>query len=308
MKTILLTGATGFLGSHLLEALLAVGNEVIILKRSNSNTWRIDHVLKKTKSYDVDLISLSDVFAQHSFDTIIHLATLYRKFDTAGLDVSEMVESNVSFPTELLELGARNNVKCFFNTGTFFEYNCAQLPVNECAAVEPFNFYAKTKLAFEAILSTYSKQLNIKTFRLFSPYGEKDNDKLIPMIIRKALSDDRIELSDGLQKLDFIYVGDIVNAYLKALDSIKEGQASYRVYNIGSGVGVSVREVVSIVEQQLGKTLNKVWGKPSEVDASVVFADISRAGIELDWKPKTSIHDGIAKSILFYKSKDASCI
>ncbi len=307
MKTILLTGATGFIGSHVLEALLEAGNEVTIVKRSNSNTWRINHLLDRVNSYDVDVTLLNEVFAGHSFDTIIHLATMYRKFDAKGHDVNEMIQSNISFPTDLLENGVRNGVKFFINTGTFFECDCSDLPVNETAAVKPFNFYAKTKIAFEAVLATYSNQINIRTLRLFSPYGGKDNDKLIPMIIKKSLSNEQLELSDGLQKLDFIYTDDIVDAYLKALDSMKEGHVNYRVYNIGSGIGVSVREIVSIVEQQLGRTINKKWGAPSAVDFPVVFADITRAASELGWSPKTSVHGGIFKTIQYYKEQGTQC-
>jgi len=307
VKTILLTGATGFIGSHMLEALLGSGYGVIILKREFSNTWRIEHLKSRFISYDIERVALKDIFKIHSVDVVIHLATLYRKFDDHGVDVREMLMSNVSFPAELLELATRNNVSGFLNTGTFFEYDCSKLPVNESAVIKPFNFYAKTKVAFESILATYSKQLNIKTFRLFSPYGEKDNDKLIPMIIRKALMNERIELSDGLQKLDFIYVGDIVDAYLKALDSIEEGQVNYRSYNIGSGVGISIREVVSIVEQQLGKTIDKVWKEPSVVDAPAVFADVSRAAIELGWNSNISIHEGIEKTIKYYEGLDVKC-
>jgi len=301
MKTILLTGATGFLGSHLLEALLKNNYHVVILKRSTSDTWRIEHLLNNLKVYNTDRDTLHQVFVENSIDIIIHMATLYRKFDN-GKEVKQMIDSNISFPVELLELGLQNKIKGFINTGTFFEYDCSELPINENAQIKPFNLYAKTKTAFENILKSYSEQLMINTFRLFSPYGQKDNLKLIPMIIQKSLSDEIIELSDGLQKMDFIYADDIIDAYMKALSNMfsQKQTTDYQVYNLGFGGGVSVREVVSIIEQQLGKPINKVWGQSSKVDIPIAFADIKKAEIELGWLPKHSIHDGIAKTIEYY--------
>jgi len=303
-QTILLTGATGFLGSHLLEALLKNNYKVIILKRSTSDTWRIKHLLNQVKSYDVDAQALHPIFEEQNIDYIMHLATLYRKFDN-GLEIKEMIDSNVLFPTELLELAVKYKVKGFVNTGTFFEYDCSKLPVDEDAEVTPFNLYAKTKLAFESILKTYSNTLSITTLRLFSPYGEKDNNKLIPMIISKALANEKIELSDGLQKLDFIYEKDIVDAYLCTIRTMERKQRSgYSIYNIGSGMSLSIREIVSIIEQQLEKPLNKVWGNVSKLDIPIVFADISKAMADLEWSPQHSAQEGIEKTIAYYREKD----
>jgi len=303
-QTILLTGATGFLGSHLLEALLKNNYQVVILKRTTSDTWRINHLLEQVKSYDVDRVTLQSIFEEQNIDYVMHLATLYRKFDN-GLEVKEMIASNVTFPTELLELAVKYKVKGFINTGTFFEYDCSKLPVDEDAEINPFNLYAKTKVAFESILKTYSNTLNITTLRLFSPYGEKDNNKLIPMIISKALTGETIELSDGLQKLDFIYKEDIVGAYLCAIRTIEKQQGNgYSIYNIGFGVSISIREIVSIIEEQLKKPLNKVWGSVSKVDIPIVFADISKAMADLEWRPQYSIQEGIEKTIAYYREKD----
>jgi UDP-glucose 4-epimerase len=303
LPNILLTGATGFLGSHLLEALLEKGCKVIILKRSTSDTWRINHLLEQVKSYNVDYEVLHSIFEEQNIDYVMHLATLYRKFDN-GLEIKEMMDSNVLFPTELLELSVKYKVKGFINTGTFFEYDCSKLPVDEYAEINPFNLYAKTKLAFETILKTYSNTLNITTLKLFSPYGEKDNGKLIPMIISKALVNEKIELSDGLQKLDFIYEKDIVDAYLCTIRTMEKKQGSgYSVYNIGSGMSISIREIVSIIEQQLNKPLNKVWGNVSKVDIPIAFADISKAIADLEWSPQHSIQEGIAKTIAYYKEE-----
>ncbi len=143
-----------------------------MLKRTASSLWRIEHLAGQYKSYDVDVQPISKIFEHEVIDIVIHMATLYRKFDN-GNEVSDMLVSNVIFPTELLEAGVRKGIKGFINTGTFFEYDCSRQPVDENAPINPFNFYAKTKLAFEAILKTHSNKMMVNTFRLFSPYGEK---------------------------------------------------------------------------------------------------------------------------------------
>jgi len=302
--SILVTGASGFIGSHTIERLVGIGCTVAILKRPNSDFSRIKHLLHKVKIFSTE-DGLEIVFQNFRVDYVLHLATLYKKFDATG-DVEDMIEANISFPVKLLELGIRSDLKGFINTGTFFEYDCSILPVNESAQILPYNFYAKTKLAFESILKSYSNRLNINTFRLFSPYGERDNYKLIPMIIQKALSKETIKLSDGIQKLDFIYVLDIVDAYIKALEEMSQLNqvGSYSMFNLGNGIPISVREIVSVIEQHLGESLDVVWGDPSVLDIPVVYADISKIKRELSWQPSYSIHQGIAKTIEFYRKKD----
>lgn len=302
--TVLLTGATGFLGSHLLEALIHQGYSVVVLKRSTSNLWRIEHLAGQYKSYDVDVQSISKIFEHEIIDIVIHMATLYRKFDN-GNEVSDMLASNVTFPTEIVEVASRKGIKGFINTGTFFEYDCSRQPVDESTSIAPFNFYAKTKLALESILKTYSDKMMVNTFRLFSPYGEKDNQKLVPMIIQKALKGEVIELSEGLQKIDLIYVKDIVSAYMKAVERISSGsfQSEYEVFNLGSGVPLSIRDIVSIVEQKLGKPLKKTWGEASKIDIPIAYADITKLERILHWKPEYTALQGIENTVSFYQKE-----
>ncbi len=302
-KTILLTGATGFLGSYLLDALIRNGYKPIILMRTTSETWRINHLLNQVISYEIDKTPLEKIFKDQEIDTVVHLATLYRKFNN-GKEVPEMINSNVNFPSQILEIGIKHGLETFINTGTFFECDCSVLPVREQALTKAFNFYAKTKIAFEALLKTYREQLKITTLRLFSPYGPKDNEKLIPMLIKKALNREKISLSEGFQKLDFIYAEDIASAFLLAISNADEQDTGYKLYNIGSGVGISVREIVSVIEEQLEKPINKVWGSPSKSDIPVVFADICQAKSSLNWAPKYTIHQGIRKTIEYYKQDD----
>jgi nucleoside-diphosphate-sugar epimerase len=299
MKHILLTGATGFLGSHLLEALLTQGYKVTILKRSTSDTWRIDHLLNNVSVHDNNE-SLELVFEGKDIDTVIHLATCYRKFEDAS-DIEEMTKANIAFPSEVLIQGIKHGLKHFINTGSYFEYDCSVQPVVEDASLKPFNYYASTKIAFDSILKSYRKKLKVSTMRLFSPYGERDNNKLIPMLIKKALNGERVDLSEGFQKIDPVYAADIVDAYLKCLDS--DNYTGYEAFNIGSGQAYSIRDIVSVIEEQLGRKMNIAWGDRSANDYECVYADINKARDILNWKPAHTLKKGIAKTIEYYRGE-----
>lgn len=307
--TILLTGATGFLGSHLLEALLKQSYSVVILKRSTSNLWRIEHLAGQYKSYNLDEVSLDNIFAEQKIDIVVHLATLYKKFDTVE-DVAAMMDANVRFPTELLVQGAKNGILGFINTGTFFEYDCSLQPINENAKLSPFNFYARTKLTFETMLKSFSDACVINTFRLFSPFGEKDNPKLVPMIIEKSLKGEEIKLSEGLQKIDLVYVEDIVSAYLCAIERmlIHDIKPEYEVFNIGSGTALSIRDVVSLIEQKLGYRINISWGTESLVDIPIAYASIDKAKSMLGWRPSVGVQQGIGNTISYLRNKLSGAI
>lgn len=301
--TILLTGATGFLGSHLLEALLKQGYSVVVLKRSTSNLWRIEHLAGQYTSYNLEETALDVVFTEQKIDIVVHLATLYRKFDTVS-DVVAMMDANVRFPTELLVQGVKNGILGFINTGTFFEYDCLHQPVDENAPISPFNFYARTKLTFETMLKSFSDSCVINTFRLFSPFGEKDNPKLVPMIIEKALKNEVINLSEGLQKIDLIYAQDIIAAYICSINRILQltTKAEYEVFNLGSGSALSIRDVVSLIEQQLGKRIDINWGASSATDISIAYASVKKAKELLGWMPSVGVQKGLENTVLYHRN------
>jgi nucleoside-diphosphate-sugar epimerase len=303
--TILLTGANGFLGSHLLEALLSQQYNVVVLKRSTSDLWRIAHLMDQVISYDVDVVPVKNVFEAVNIDIIVHLATLYKKVDDSS-SIEDMIDVNVSFPSQLLEIGVASGVKAFINTGTFFEYDCSYLPVDEDAKLKAFNFYAKTKFAFETILKTYSEHILINTFKLFSPFGEKDNPKLIPFIIQNGLNNESFILSEGLQKIDLIYVKDIVDAYIKSIERMVDlsFKPEFEIYNLGSGYPLSIRDIVSVIEEELGKRINVTWGARADNEILVSYADISKAKKLLSWDLNYGVRTGIKKTIEYFKMKN----
>jgi nucleoside-diphosphate-sugar epimerase len=197
-NNILLTGATGFLGSHILESFISQGFDVAVIKRSKSDLWRISHLLGKFKIYNIDNINFKTIFEEFKPEIIVHTACSYGRNSETIIDV---VNTNLIFGLELLEESIKNNVKTFINTDSL-------LPRN-------INDYSISKAQFTDWLNKKSNQIQVVNFRIEHMYGVKDDDKkFIPWLINAMKNgDEQINLTSGIQMRDFIYITDIVNAF-----------------------------------------------------------------------------------------------
>jgi len=297
---VLVTGGTGFIGSNLIPKLLLAGHKTVLLIRRTSDliNLRSSSDSPLLKLYDAEREELNDVLRREKVNVVIHLATFYRKQHDAR-DIDHMVESNIAFPTRLLEAMINQKVKYFINTGTFFEYKLdfsVSDRVTENNEIRPYNLYASTKASFENILKYYvhKKGLTGLTLRLFAPYGMYDKPyKVIPLMIRSALDGSNLELStNGHQKWDYVFAGDISDAFVAAIDIILAGKIEYEAINIGSGCALSLREVAELIESVLHRKLQIKWGQKTE-ELNNVLADIQKAKEILRWSPKTPIRDGL---------------
>lgn len=299
-KYILLTGGTGFVGSHLLEKLLNLNKKVILLKRSYSNTWRINEFLSNENLIlkDTDKENICDIFSQFDIEGIFHLATFFQRVHETEA-VLEMIKSNITFPTELLENSINNNVKFFINTGTCHEYNTDNPPISENSQIEPFNLYASTKIAFEDLLNFYSQKydLNCTTLKLFTPYGSKDNEnKITPYLIINSIKKEDILIKSPNKKLDFVYVEDVVDSYIATMNNISKLN-EYNSFNIGTGIGTTLIEVLEIIEDNLGKNENVSYGN---LEDDQVWCSNEKIKSILGWEPKTKLDEGIKLTIDYY--------
>ncbi len=237
---ILLTGATGFLGSHLLKKFIENQYEVIVLKRSISDLWRIKDVVAKVKCYDMDRIGLEQVFeSEGNIEAIVHTATCYgRKGETA----LQIEKTNLLFPLELLELAIKYRCLYFYNTDTLLSND--------------LNYYAlsKKQLADWGRKFAYEKKIHFYNLKLEHMYGEMDDEtKFIPYIIKQCRDNAAsIDLTSGEQKRDFVYVGDIVKIYDFLLKNEKLKQCWYEELEIGTGKSVRVKEVVQQIHHMTG--------------------------------------------------------
>lgn len=299
-KYILLTGGTGFIGSHLLEELLNLNKKIILLKRSFSNTWRIDEFKENENLIlkDIDKENLKNIFNQYEIEGIFHLASFVQKHHELNT-VEKMINSNVNFPTTLLENAVNNNVKFFINTGTCLEYS-SKPPLNENSEIKPFNLYASTKSAFEDILKFYSNNYDIHcaTLKLFTPYGPKDNEmKIIPYLIVNSIKKDSIAIKSPEKKLDFIYVKDVISSYITVMNHMPEFK-EYTSFNIGTGIGTRIKDVLQIIESEVGKNEKIKYG---DLENDEFWCSNKKIKNELNWAPKTELKKGIKCTIDYYK-------
>jgi nucleoside-diphosphate-sugar epimerase len=286
--------------------LAADGRRLVLLKRSSSQLDRIARLaaLPNVVTYDIDVVPLAGIFDAEGIDAIVHLATYYVKHHRPE-DVEPLTRSNIGFPLQLLEQARTHGVRCFINTGTFFEYRHQPLPVSEQNALSPYNLYAAVKTAFQGLLEHYAGKyaLNAATLRLFTPYGPRDHrNKLIPHIIGSIMAGKPLILSEGLQRLDFVYVADIAEAYCRCLAAIKEMPPGHSIVNIGSGESHSIREVVAAVERITGREARVTWGEPAPDEIQEARADISKARELLGWAPRHDLATGLKQTVDHYQS------
>ncbi len=284
--TVLLTGATGFLGSHLLEKLLHENYNVLILKRNRSNLWRINKLIHKVKVYNIDEVAISKPFKEQKVDIVIHTATNYGRENN---NISNVLDTNLMFSIKLLETAIHFNTDTFFNTDTLsYKY---------------LNSYSLSKKQFTEWLEYFSDKIQVVNLKLEHIYGPKDdNTKFVTWLINQLLQNiPNIDLTEGKQKRDFIYIDDVVEAYIVLLKSYKS-LLSFSEFDVGTGNQVELRDFILQVYNEVHKikpTKAKLNfgaipyrpGEPMKVEEDVGPL------YKLGWKPKTSLTDGIKKTV-----------
>jgi len=303
---ILITGGTGFIGSHLIPRLLKSDHKIILLKRSSSDTWRIKDFINKIIIYNIDkLRRFDEIFTENRIGLIIHLSGMYVKYHENNKQIKQMNKVNIIIPSVLLDTAARFGVKGFINTGTFFEYKQTNKKMTENSPIKPFNYYTATKLAFEQILKYYASQNKIRavSLKLFSPYGEKDNKKIIPFIVESFVNEKTLSLSKGEQKLSFTYVKDIVSGYIKTIKFITSSQyKQYENFNIGANKAYTIKQIIGFIRKITGKKNHIKLGTLPYHEKEMMFGicDNGKAEKLLKWSPKTDIITGLTRTYQYY--------
>lgn len=293
MNTLLLTGATGFLGSHLLRGLIKKTDyNIVVLKRSFSNADRIIDFMdaKRVKFYDVDCFDVETVFKEQNIQTIIHCATNYGRTQNSCCSV---LETNLMFPIKLLDLSVQYGIKNFINTDSYFN--------KENMAYSYLLNYALSKKSLLLWLKYFSKRIKVVNMVLEHIYGENDNkDKFVCQMLDKIAFEkvSAIDLTFGDQKRDFIYVDDVVSAYIKVLEYMNSHSFRYKSFDIGTGVAVSLKDFVTEIKliSQSDTVLNFGALPYREDEIMCSRADIIDLS-DLGWKPEYDYVKGLEKII-----------
>lgn len=289
-RTVIVTGATGFIGKHLVERLSEHGYKVILLVRSTSvlETKLSDRIIR----VDVDgtVEQLTNLFKNTKPMMVLHLASLYLPTHQPD-DVQKLVASNISFPSLLLEAMKLSGIKKFLNTGTSWQhYN------NE--KYEPVNLYAATKQSFEDILQYFvcAEDFSSITLKLFDTYGPADKRKKLFHLLKDSTQNTSVlEMSPGEQLLNIVYIDDVIDAFVSAVALLEQGP-QYRNESFAVSADdneiISLRELVRLYSDVTGTTPNIKFGaRPYR--AREVMVPWTKGTRVPNWKPKTSLRDGI---------------
>lgn len=283
VKNILLTGATGYLGSHLATHFVESGYNLVVLKRKNSSLLKISHLLDKINTYNVEDLDFDTLFQKENIDAIAHTAASYGKKNESLVDI---YNSNLFFPLQLFEYALKYNVKYFFNANT-------TLPPD-------LNVYALSKKQFSDILKINANQIKVIDVLLQYFYGPADeSSKFVTFIISKLKTNaDFIDLSPAIQIRDFIYIDDVVSAYSILLKHCHSFE-NYISVSLGSGRGITLKSLIEKIKANFGnsKTILNFGALPlREGEVMYSIADTEFLN-KLGWQPQFSIDEGIKRTI-----------
>ena len=306
---ILVTGATGFIGSHLCRALLEEDHEVFGLSRSREDgrlASLTSHDCFHVVSGDVrSLPAIQSIIEQNNVDAVIHLAA-YATYGITEADQNPAyLENNVAGTLSILQASLLSKCSRVIYSSTRDVYGVPRyLPLDESHPTKPLNFYGLTKLQGESYCDFYARNygLHCMVLRYAGVYGPGKNKGAICNFIRAALENQPLKISsDANQTRDFVYVKDVVSATVKALDIVSE--VGFDTLNIGSGRETSLNELAAKIIGLTGASIDFACA-PGDSDDRFVL-DITRAQRVLGYKPR-SIDDALSEFIHFL-DQEASC-
>lgn len=301
----LVTGCAGFIGSNLTDALLERGHKVVgidcfsdyypaHIKRGNIARALTD---KRFTFIEGDIL---DVYRYPDADVVFHLAAQAGVRASWGTEFSVYSRNNIEGTQKLLEYFKDKDLKKFVYASSSSVYGDVVLPMKEDMRLQPVSPYGVTKLAAEYLCSLYWKNFRLPavSLRYFTVYGPRQRpDMAINKFTKAILQDEPISVyGDGSQTRDFTYVSDIVEANILAADSGIPGS----VFNIGGGSRITVTDLVRELERNCGGTAKITYHEPQKGDVQDTLADIRKSGIELKWKPKVQIREGISRYVQWY--------
>jgi UDP-glucose 4-epimerase len=295
---IVVFGGGGFIGSAIVDRLLLSGHEVRIFERPRVLPYRSFGESEKVEWIAGDMLSVHDLAtAVEGRDAVLHLvsSTLPKN---SNEDMIYDVQSNLVPTLGLLDAMVERGVGriVFISSGGTVYGRPKYLPIDEAHPTDPLVSYGITKLAIEKYLLLYQRMRGIKAtiLRVANPYGERQRAETaqgaVGVFLHRALRGQAIEIwGDGSIIRDYLYVGDVADAFAKALEY--GGEES--VFNIGSGVGVSLNELIPVIELAIGRKIERRYmpGRAFDVPASVLCNGLAKR--ELGWEPKVPLPEGI---------------
>lgn len=315
---VLITGGTGYIGSHTCVELINAGHEVVVLDNlSNSSEKSLEAIYKitgtKPKFYKADLLdyeATDKCFSENEFDSVIHFAGLKAVGESCRMPI-EYYHNNITGTLNLVDIMRKHNVfNLVFSSSATVYGTPKTVPIREDFPLSTTNPYGSTKLMIENILTDVYKsdeRWSITLLRYFNPIGANksgemgENPKgipnnLLPYVAQVAVG--RLEYvhvfgndydtPDGTGVRDYIHVVDLALGHLKAIEK-KSNEHGVHIYNLGTGKGYSVLDIIHAFEKACGKKLDYKIEARRPGDIAMCYADASKAKAELDWEAVRSI-------------------
>ena len=298
------TGGAGFIGSHLVKKLVERGNEVIVIDNLNTGKKQnIEKISKKIDFFEVDIRDFSAIEnILKNVDGIFHEAALASVQDSFRIP-DEFFDVNVNGTENIFKIAKKLGIKVVYASSSSVYGNPVSIPIKENDDKNPFNPYAKTKLEDDKLAEKYAKNglkvIGLRYFNVFGPRQSKEYAGVIKLFlerIQQGLSP--LINGDGLQVRDFVYVDDVVNANILAMESNIDGE----FFNIGTNSTISVLDLANIIIKFSGLKLKPIHQPAVPGDVKATQADITKAKMMLKWKPTTDLKDWLKSVVLDVKN------
>ena len=283
-EVIALTGATGYLGSHLLKAFCRAGHDVIVLKRSSSSISRIATELLFCRYYDVDVVPVSEVFDQNSVTMIVHAACSYGR---AGETAADIFNANTYFPLRLLSAACNYQVPIFINVGTSLERDLNKYSISKSQFLD----WGKHYSAVGDI-----KFVNVRLEHFFGP--DDDLSKFISYLVDACSKTDVINLTAGEQTRDFIFIDDVVRAFVKVIENIQFIDSGFFQFDLGQGESILVREMVELIHALTKSQARLNFGAIPYRNREVMYSKADTSWLKsIGWSPLYSLARGLQATL-----------
>jgi len=307
-RVVFVTGADGFIGSHLTERLIEDGAKVHVFLKKGANHTRLKNVVSRLAVWEGDIRNFRKIVSclkKIKPVFIYHLAALRNTARQPEL-IKEMMDVNVKGTVSLLAaaLEALPRLKCFINTGTCEEYGNGPVPFHEHQRETPVSPYSASKVA-----ATYYCQMMfsafgmpVTTLRPFLTYGPRqDDDMFIPALITHCLKKRDFRMTEGDQTREFNYVSDIIDAYVRT--ALRYEVCCGQIINIGNGQEYAVFSVAQKIVEKMGYPIRLLRGTVAKRPGEAVrfFSDYRKARDLLRWHPRVSLDSGLDKTIAWYQ-------
>jgi len=301
MTTCLILGGNGFIGSHLAEGLVEKGYDVRVFDSFQTGMANLETIKGKIEIIKGDFLNHADILlALKGMDYIFHYISTTVPA-TAVKDPIYDVQTNVIGAVRLLQLAVASKAKrvIFPSSGGTVYGEPTSLPVHETHALNPMDPYGISKLAIEKYLNYFNRAygLDYLILRYSNPYGERQSPHgqqgVIPVFLNRIKMGERpVIYGDGSIERDYVYVGDAAEATITAL----EKKTAHKIFNVGSGAGTSLNQLIELMSGVAGKKIEPVYAGDTAIRVQKIVLDVSRMRDEIGWKPSTSLQEGIART------------